>query len=268
MSDTSYPDPGYILGIDLHGTMLDGKWQINRNHEKELLQRLTVVKKHAPVYICTGNDYSFVEKYLPESVIKVMSGFVLETGCLIRTEGKQKRLTDQQTVSRVKQLEQDLKKIKFNQVLYFARRDTTVSMFTRDEQGGADPQDLFEQVVPWIKNSEYQEMFNITHSSVAVDIIPVGFNKYRGLLELSGGKEIICIADSRNDLTMISNADYSFVPANAYGKLDILLGDRKMVSIDNNLIDFKQVVVKSKSAYTSGVIEILNFLNRNLFHEN
>ena len=267
MSETSSPNSGYILGIDLHGTLLDCKWQIDRSHEQDLVQLLAKIKKYAEVFVCTGNDYSFIEKYLPDSVIRAMSGFVLETGCLLRAEGKQKRLTDPQTVSRIKQLEQDLKKIKFSQVLYFAQRDTTVSMFTRDEQGGSDPQDLFNRVIQWIEESEYQGLFNITHSSVAVDIIPVGFDKYRGLSEFGGGREIISIADSRNDLSMISKADYSFVPANAYAKLGILLGRRKMVSIGDSPIDFKQVVVKSKSGYTSGVIEILNYLNRNLFHE-
>ncbi|MFH1760820.1 MAG: hypothetical protein ABIA63_06935, partial [bacterium] len=57
-------DPKYLVGIDLHGTLLDDQWEIKDHLKEPLAEKLEHLKDFCGVYVCSGNDLTFIKKYI------------------------------------------------------------------------------------------------------------------------------------------------------------------------------------------------------------
>ena len=267
----------YIIGIDLHGTLLDEQWAIKDEIKQDLITQLNEVKKIAKVYVCSGNDITFIHKYIPEDVVKCFDGYVLETGCVVSEGNEEKIIIPQDLIAVIKELESKLKEKNFKQVKYFGRRLITISLFTKDEFSGTDPVEFFPQAMSVVKDLGFEDKVLVTHSNVAIDIIPKGYNKFTGLKYVAGEDQTIGIADSLNDLALITDADYAFIPANASINLVEKLKSlgKEIVAIPQNSAtgspfgkggreEKKNCVFQSQYNETSGVIDSLRFINFNL----
>jgi len=240
----------YVIGIDLHGTLLDKNWKIKKDKRKKLIKNIKDVKDFCKVYVCSGNDLSFIPKYIPSDVRQEFDGYVLETGCVVSDGKKEKIIIPKKLTKEIKKLESELKKKKPKEVKYFARRLITISMFTKDEKSGIDPAKLYLEIKKIVEDLGYRKTVLVTHSDVAIDIIPKGYNKYSGIKHVAKKRKTIGIADSLNDLELILNSDYGFIPANASPKLISKIKNKN--------------VIQSKHGYTDGVIDILRYIDKNL----
>lgn len=247
----------YILAIDLHGTLLNKSWQIeNQNELKSLLKK---VSHFCKIYICTGNNFSFVQKYIPTDILNLIDGFILETGCIISEDNSKKILIPENTINTIKTVEKFLKNNLVYDLKYFAERTTTISIFTDDGNEGSPPNELFHKVKHLLKNTEFENTLKITHSNVAVDIIPKNFNKFIGIKSISKNLKIISIADSFNDLELLLNSDISFIPKNSSPDLLKYLKKKKSIFSICKALQFGNIY-KSNYKYTNAVIEILKYL--------
>ena len=205
------------VGIDLHGTLItDHSEEVPPTSRPRLLAAMERVKGLARLYVCTGNDLGFLHRKLPTEVLDRMDGAVLETGCVVSDLRTETILVDPLVVRRVKMLEGLLQEKRFEWVYKFARRLATVSLFTRRGLCAADFRDEVERQVQALG---FSDVVIVTYSSVAVDVIPRGFNKLTGLRRLAGSEPAVGIADSMNDLELIRGADYAFLPANSSPEL-------------------------------------------------
>jgi len=280
-----YRNRDYIIGIDLHGTLLDEQWEIKDALKHQLIKQLNVVRQIAKVFVCSGNDITFIYKYIPEDIRSYFDGYILETGCVISDGTDEKIIIPKELTIVIKELEAKLKEINFKEVKYFGRRLITITMFTKDEYEGLDPAEFYPKALKVVKDLGFEDKVLVTHSNVAIDIIPKGYNKFTGLKYLAGELKTIGIADSLNDLDLIIDADYAFIPANASISLIKKLKSlgKKLVTIESkqnsphpNLLpqrekeikfkvedndSLKGVVWQSKYNETKGVIDILQFIN-------
>lgn len=253
----------YIIGIDLHGTLLDEQWEIKEVLKQELINQLGAAKKIAKVFVCSGNDINFIYKYIPKDVRNYFDGYVLETGCVVSDGFDEKIIIPKELTKAIKELEARLKAKNFKQVKYFGTRLITISMFTKDEYGGLDPVEFYPEALAVVKEIGFEDKVLVTHSNVAIDIIPKGFNKFTGLKYVAKGLKTIGIADSLNDLHLIIDADYAFIPANASCDLieKLTLVGKEITSIENEIKYRQNCVLQSKYNETNGVIDILKFIN-------
>lgn len=213
----------FAVGIDLHGTLLDDRWEIRKDLLQPMLDALDGVANIADVYVCSGNDLTFIERYVPALVRERFTGYILETGCVISDGEDEEVLPPAGALERVKELEALLKEEAIPEVRYFARRLATVSAFTRDEAEGISPEPIFRRVADLVEDRGFADEFYVTHSNVAVDIIPKGFNKFTALNHAATGHRTVGIADSLNDAPMILKADLGYIPSNASpGLVDLL----------------------------------------------
>ena len=189
----------YVIGIDLHGTLLDTEWRIKDCIKGELVNAIEGVQDFCRIYVCSGNDLTFIKKYIPEEVQKCMDGYVLETGSVVSDGISEEIITSKNLVKEIKELERKLKDKNFTEVEYFARRLATISLFTRTEQGGLDPVEFYPRVREIVKELGYGNTVYATHSNVAVDIVAHGYNKFSGLNYVSKRLRLIGIADSLNE---------------------------------------------------------------------
>ncbi len=243
----------FIIGIDLHGTLLDEQWEVKDDVKENLIKGMEAIKDFCGIYICTGNDLTFIEKYVPEDIRKYFDGYVLETGCVVSDGKKEEIIIPKSQIKVIKDLEKKLRELAPKEVKYFARRIITISLFTKDEKGGLDPIKIYPIILDLVKQFGYEKKVLVTHSNVAVDIIPKGFNKFSGIKYIAGKLGTIGIADSLNDSHMMMDSNHSFLPANASLKLIDLLKKK-------GRSDFYQ----SKFKNTQGVIDSLQFINKNL----
>lgn len=256
----------YLIGIDLHGTLLDEQWEIKKDIIKELINSLWVVKDFCKIYICSGNDLTFIKKYIHREVRECFDGYILETGCVIGGEKEEKIIIPKKFIEIVKELEKKLKFANLKEVKYFARRLISISMFTKDETGGIDPSEIYSHIQDLVKILGYDDQVMVTHSSVAIDIVPKGYNKFTGMKYAAQGLKIIGIADSVNDYHMLLYAHCGFIPANHSPRLIDLLKNKKkkIVLINQSGLDNENIVLKSSYKYNKGVVDILNYINCNL----
>lgn len=256
----------YVLGIDLHGTLLDDEWEIKENIKGKLISSLKSINNFCSVYICSGNDLAFVKKYIPEEILRSFEGYVLETGCVISDGNKEEIIIPKNLIKDIKKLENILRNKNFEEVKYFARRLTTISLFTKTVTGGSDPAEFYPKVKETVKKLGYSKKVHVTHSSVAVDIIPRGHNKFSGIKHIAKGLETIGIADSLNDIHLINNADYSFIPANVSPGLlrELKEKGKNIINMEETSRTGKEVVLQSRYKTTKAVVEILEFINKNL----
>ena len=258
----------YVIGIDLHGTLLDSEWKIRDCIKGELVNALKRVKDRCRICICSGNDLTFIKKYIPEEVQECMDGYVLETGCVISDGISEEIIIPKRLVKEIKELERKLKDKNFKEVKYFARRLATISLFTRTEQGGLDPVGFYPRFRETVNELGCGNKVYTTHSNVAVDVVPSGYNKFSGINRISKGFRIIGIADSLNDIHLVSDADYAFIPVNASPGLihGLKTKSKRIMGLKSEEAGQmgKNIVLQSQYNETEAVVEILEFINRKL----
>jgi len=257
----------FAVGIDLHGTLLDDHWEIRPDLMDGLKAAMDSVIDICDIYVCSGNDLTFIEKYVPVAVRKRFKGFILETGCVLSDGFEEAILVPGEALDDIKELETALKAETILDVKYFARRLATISAFTRDEREGIGPEVIFGRVKDLVKELGYSNKVYVTHSSVAVDIIPKGFDKYTALDYASKGRKTIGIADSLNDSHLILNADHGFVPRNASPALMQLIGTEGVstVLMDDLPSPATEIRISDRES-TECVIEVLRFIGEKLRH--
>lgn len=264
----------FIIGIDLHGTLLNEDWIVEPELMEDLISIIDNVKDFCQVVICTGNHFGFVEKYVPKELYEHFDGAVIETGCAYSTmKGEENSLINPEEQKVIDTLFKDLMAAqvdgKFPKMKYFGERKHSISLFTRDENEGADPKLLIPLVQKIVDNSGLADQVTVTHSSVAVDIFPKRLNKGVGLQALNKAAITIGIADSKNDHDLIMLSGLAFLPKNADQGLigDLKKEGKKIVRIDaveDYHISDPDVIIQATQNDTRGVIEILRFIRDNL----
>ena len=256
----------FAVGIDLHGTLLDENWQVPDRLAEDLHTALRAIHPACELFLCTGNDLTFVHEHLGRDLSGLFDGFVLETGCVVSRGAEEEVLVPRERISLLREVEHHLRDQALPGVRYFARRLATISLFTKTELGGPDPAGLYPQVLREIEGMGYAEEVMVTHSDVAVDIIPSGFNKYTGLRQASEAPSLIGIADSLNDLHLIANADRAFLPANASPALltELSEGGRQVKPLEECGRPSSGTIAIAEFHHTEAVIEILKFLRYHL----
>ena len=204
----------YIIAIDLHGTLLDADWKIEKELLDELIVLIETMSSDANFYVCTGNDYSFVQKYIPTEVLNLLSGYVLESGCIVHNHSQKIFVTNQILMDKLKELEEYLKSKEYPFIKSFAKRESTISMFTCDESGGEEPVRFYDIVNEGFQAHKYAHLFYLTYSNVAFDIIPLNVSKWTALMNIAEGNCLISFMDSYNDKEIALYSDITFLPAN------------------------------------------------------
>jgi len=246
----------FTVGIDLHGTLLDDRWKVPEELVIPLAEVLEKLKERASVFLCTGNDLSFVNRHVPQDIRAQLDGYVLETGCVISEKKKERVIVRNKEIIKFRRdLQEELEKRKGELGIdYFGRRLATVSAFTKN------PRRLCEKISVYLRQNGWSDRFGVTYSSVAADIIPLGYNKFTGLEEVSEGCNI-GIADSMNDKALLLEADFGFAPANIEPELLKTLRKERPVVELRGLKEFRDAVAIADKRNTWGVLEILKFIS-------
>lgn len=247
----------HLIGIDLHGTLLDPQWRIPAALETALSDALESLKETCEIAICSGNDLFFINRYLPEHIRKHFDDYVLETGCVISNGLQERVIISPEATADIMRLNKLLQQEKIPGVKYFARRLASISLFTKHENSGIDPASIYQDIVRRVARAGFAGRVMVTHSDVAVDIIPNSYDKLTGLQYLADGRMIIGIADSFNDLAMITGADLAYLPANAGTRLLEELQSRKL-RVGNH--DGTERIIMMEHGFTRGVIDALEHI--------
>ncbi|HPM01338.1 MAG TPA: hypothetical protein PK816_04190 [Candidatus Cloacimonadota bacterium] len=249
-----------IIAIDLHGTLLNEHWKLPERQAKAFWSLFSELKHCYDFYICTGNDYSFLTRYLTSDFLTCFTGFILETGCVYRENGLEQILISPQLTACVKQLESDLKSADFPFIHYFATRKASISMFTHTEQTGTAPDLHYPEIKSFMANHPLANLFYVTWSNVAIDIIPKSVSKLTGVQNIADGRRIISLVDSMNDFDLAVQSDLCFLPANSSKKL--------LENISYEKIDMFREIQHSKGiylcnkSYSEGVIEAMSLIRK------
>ncbi len=251
------PKHTYAVGIDLHGTLLNEDWKID--DESLLLSSLNSLTDKCNLYICTGNDLHFIEEYIPLQVRSVFDGFILESGAVISDGIKEQVLISDELKAIIKKTEEDLKELKIPEILFFARRLASISMFTKNKTSGTHPYKLWEYISAFIAQKTYAKYLSVTHSDVAVDIFPAAVSKFTAFDMISSNQHKIAIADSFNDWDFLAFSDLSCLPANACSHLEQKAADSGYTIHSLSQLSFSATNnwYKSENSYTAGVVDIL-----------
>jgi hydroxymethylpyrimidine pyrophosphatase-like HAD family hydrolase len=257
----------FAIGIDLHGTLLNEEWIIPTGILSELVSILARIHSRCPVYICTGNDLSFTESVLPEKIREIVDGYVLENGCVYYGEKKEELLITPEERILIKALEAELKEKSLPDLLFYGNRTGTISLFTKDKGRGVSPYELSCYLKNHLKGHSTFNRFTITHSDVAVDILPAGHSKYSGMQKICPNRKIIAVADSCNDWEFLFRAEQRFIPNNSSPLIEdqfraegIEILPLRSYSHQKDI----ETVYQSSRKFTYGVVEILKILEREL----
>lgn len=277
----------YAIGIDLHGTLLDENWTIKKSLIPRVCSYLETLKNDCLLYICTGNNLGFVKKHVDNSVKKLIDGYILETGSVYSDGNTEKVLLKNDEILSIRLLDKLLKSQKFPNILYYADRLATISIFTKKFQVGTSPLKLWEKINEFIIINGFDNIFRVTHSDVAVDIVTKNINKYTGIKKVVGNLPVYAIADCDNDQEFLGKSDFSFIPANSrpeqwknrmiqmeiyplktFDASDVNQINHQTVSIHaNNLTkndNEKKIIYQSPSPYTEGLLDVLqSIVHRN-----
>ncbi len=251
----------YIIGIDLHGTLLAPGEKFADELVVPIARELDRLKSKAVLWLCTGNDLSFVELKVPAPVREMMDGYVLETGCSVsRDQQTEEVITTWEERRTIKELEKLMRSMNFPELNYFAHRLTSISMFTDS------PRPFYAKVKRIVDKTAYRDRVLVTYSSVAVDILPRGYDKHRGLSAVSDGRKTIGIADSANDLNLLLRSDYAFAPSNFARELEpVLLREGRKIAELSHLGSLEpNTLALAVAPETKGALEILRFLANHL----
>jgi hydroxymethylpyrimidine pyrophosphatase-like HAD family hydrolase len=253
--------PAFILGLDLHGTLLEPGEIIRPGLVGPVSAALAKLRGRVARFLCTGNDLAFVKRKVPAPILAQIDGYVLETGCSLSRDGEAEEvITSTAERAAIAGLEAKLRAARFPEIAYFAHRLTTISLFCDDPRG------FFARVDEFTRRSGYYGQVSITYSSVAVDVLPRGYDKHRGLAAAAAGKKTIGVADSMNDAALLAESDYAFAPANLAPELKPLLASRgrSLVPLSKARALTPGVVMVADQKETEGVIAVLAFLDRNM----
>lgn len=253
------PSPPFILGLDLHGTLLEPGERLREELVAPVSRALNRLQGRLLRFLCTGNDLEFVTRKIPAPILAEIDGHVLETGCSMSPDGKaEKTLTTPAELKLIRELEGLLRQASFPEVNYFAHRLTTISMFCDDPRGFHDRVERFVSATP------FHGRVHITYSSVAVDILPRGYDKRKGLAAAGAGRQTIGVADSMNDRALLAEADFALAPSNLAPELRPLLAEagREIIPLGRADRLIPRAVLVAAGSETEGVLEILAFLDR------
>ena len=246
----------WIIALDLHGTLLNVEWKISQDNQKILAKLIDELTEYADFYICTGNDYSFVKEFVPQALLNKMTGCVLETGCIVKTDDNEINYINEELQTQILELKEYLKSKDYSFVKYFAERRSTISIFTQDSKSGENPVNFYNQINEDILRHPLSERVYLTWSSVALDIIPKGYSKWETLKMLAEDKQIISFMDSYNDKEIAKNSYLTYLPKNASDKLiSYLRSENKLVFPLNKFHPTGNQVFISEKPFSEGVIE-------------
>ncbi|MBN1620332.1 hypothetical protein JW890_06385 [candidate division WOR-3 bacterium] len=250
-----------LIGVDLHGTLLDAGWKIDEKLAQKISDIFLSLNDRFRIFICSGNDLEFVKKHVSKKILEAVEGLVLETGCVYSDKTSEKVILSEEIIFSVKELQKELKKADLGSIKYFARRLATVSIFTDDGTSGEPPEKLFEKVKVFLSDKKITG-FYATHSDVAVDIVPSGEDKYLGLRKIDKDASIFSIADSLNDLPLLVEADYSFAPSNLSKKIfSRLAGKKEILTLKKGVPLEKGKLYLSEKSHGEGCADILEFIS-------
>jgi hydroxymethylpyrimidine pyrophosphatase-like HAD family hydrolase len=241
----------FHIGIDLHGTLITNEEFLAEGSEEALKEILAAKPENIKLYICTGNDLSFLKRKIP-GILSYFDGAVLETGCVVSEDLENEEIiVTQNIVDQIKELENTLIDCDYPEVYKFGRRLSTISMFTKY---GSPLEDFYQKISDELKYIDYAR---VTRSSVAVDIIPSKHDKFNGLEFFGKSKDVfVAVADSLNDLEWLKKADLAFMPGNSDPvTIEFLSGFKEKKSLGET-VDRKSFYVSVKDQ-TFGVIDIL-----------
>src|SRR5690554_4742404 len=262
MRRAKFDEKRSVIGIDLHGTLLNRDWSVSDTLLSKLTDKIKKLRSKAYIFICSGNDLGFTREVLPHHLIDLIDGYILENGCVFSNGKEERLLIGEAQIKIIKALESDLQKMNLPDLLFFAHRLGTVSLFTRDHREGKLPDKLFDFLNNLLQKQTLNNEITITHSDVAVDILPAGNSKYSGLTRICPHQRIIAIADSCNDWEFLSRANESFLPYNCSSHIMNKFIEKGFsilpVERYNNAAD--KTVYKSEFGYTEGVLDILTKL--------
>jgi len=170
----------YIVSIDLHGTLLDIDENLTFGTVEKLIFLLKSKPENVKIYICTGNDLEFILRKLGMDLFNLFDGAVLETGVVISLDKENEEiLVDKSIINDIKNLQNELISYNYSEIYKFANRLSSISMFTNHDESVIDFYKKIRKKLEFI-----DDKFRVTYSSVAVDIIPIGFNKFTGVKEI------------------------------------------------------------------------------------
>lgn len=169
----------------------------------------------------------------------------------------------------IKKLEAALIADNYPEVYKFARRLATISIFTKY---GESVDAFHRKIEQRVKELGFNDI-HVTHSSVAVDILPIGFDKFTGLryfAEAGTDSITVGIADSMNDVPLLIKSGYAFMPRVSHQKVihAIESNGKKVVMLQpGQSMPSRHIVIFTEAPATLGVAEILSFIasNHNLF---
>ena len=234
------------IGIDMHGTLIDDLTERVPDHLVDILTA-AINKLHetgkGKVFLCTGNDLTFVQRKIDPEMLELFDGHILEMGCVYSDGVTESVLVPPEVASDMRGLEEKLKGIDLPEAYKFDRRLAIISIFTRH---GIKPETMLPRIEQALKEFGYDGLVKAVCSSVAVDICPIGFSKITGMREVANGMPVMGIADSMNDLELVMGADQAVVPSNARQELI------EHIKISNN-----PKIKISKKECTEAVIEAL-----------
>jgi hydroxymethylpyrimidine pyrophosphatase-like HAD family hydrolase len=264
----------FVIGIDLHGTLLDDEWRIDPKLNGELTDAIKDVRKFSEVVTCTGNDLTFIQEHIPRMIRTQFEGHVIETGCTFSNGAVEEPLVSDKEMVMIQELtaklKDDVEKSKIPHVLYFGRRLATISLFTVDKGRGMHPGEILEIVKQRVKDHGFEKDVMVTRSNVAVDVIPRNHDKASGLKAYAKKRSIpktMGIADSLNDHALMEKADFGFMPANASPELigELINKGKFVKSLENaDPILTPDTIILATQRNTQGVIEILHFIENAL----
>ncbi len=249
-----------VIGIDLHGTLLDKNWCLPQEIIPELISVFQNIKTESHIFICTGNDLSFVREAIPGKIRNLIDGYILENGCVFSDGEEEQLLISHGNVNMIKTLERELTETGLPDLLFTGQRLGTISLFTSDRGKGVAPDNLYSYLKQLLVSHPQRGKIKITHSDVAVDILPADHSKFRGISQVCPQKKIIAIADSCNDWEFLQKADYTFLPLNCYSHIEKRFrqeGYRILPLSSFNDNEKGKDVYKSNMGYTYGVLDIL-----------
>jgi hydroxymethylpyrimidine pyrophosphatase-like HAD family hydrolase len=249
----------FAVGVDLHGTLMEDGEYIRPELLGGLIAALKSARRVCRLYVCTGNDLSFVKRKIPPDVLGLFDGMVLETGCVLSGGDDERVLVDSGVIGRVKELETRLRGYCDPEAYKFDRRLASIAIFTKY---GHQPAEYWRKVEERVKGLGYWDAVYTTHSSVAVDVVPKGFSKYTGLKAFAGGLETAGVADSMNDLQLHLQSDYSFAPSNIGAELrgKLIESGREIARLSDAGEIERGVTYVADGHATEGVIQILERL--------
>lgn len=264
---SSFQNRKNVIGIDLHGTLLNEKWEIAEETSASLVAVLKRLKDSSYLFVCSGNDLSFVKRVLPVELFEIFDGFVLENGCVFSNGNNEELLVSEKQVSQIKSLENRLKKESLPDLIYYGNRLSTISLFTKDKGSGVSPYNLYLLLKEQLETDIRKDEIIITHSDVAVDILPAGNSKYNGIDKICPGLRVFAVADSYNDLEFLLKASGSFLPDNCSAHLEeeLMRKGCSIMPLNRYKDGTEQMnVYKSNYSYTEGVLDILYRLEKSL----